>query len=59
MEALIDNCLCASLYMHDFHHGFRSRIGTLTAIMELKLSQELASIDQYPLFLLFLDLCKA
>ena len=29
------------------------------AIMELKLAQELASIDQDPIFLLFLDLRKA
>ena len=29
------------------------------AILELKLSQDLVSIDQYPLFLVFLDLRKA
>ena len=30
-----------------------------TAIMELNLEQELASVDQDPLFLVFLDLRKA
>ena len=30
-----------------------------TATMELKIALELASIDQYPLFLSFLDLRKA
>ena len=30
-----------------------------TAIMELKLSQELKSVDQSPLFIVFLDLRKA
>ena len=30
-----------------------------TARMELKLAQELASLDQYPLLLVFLDLSKA
>ena len=29
------------------------------ATMELKISQELASVNQYPLFLVFLDLRKA
>ena len=45
--------------MNDVLHGFRSRRGTGTAIMELKLYQELASIDQDPIFLIFLDLRKA
>ena len=43
----------------DFLDGFRSGRGTGTAIMELKLAQDLASIDQDPLFLVFLDILKA
>ena len=59
VEALIDTRLCASLQMHDFLRRFRAGRGTGTAIMELKPAQELASIDQDPIFLLFLDLWKA
>ena len=45
--------------MHDVLHGFRAGKGTGTAIMELKLAQELDNIDQDLLFLIFLDLRKA
>ena len=48
MEALIDTYLRASLQMQDVFHGFRARIGMGTSIMELKLAQELAIIDQDP-----------
>ena len=56
---MIDTRLQASLQMHDVLHGFRYVRGTGTAIIELKLAQELARIDQSPLFLVFLDLRKA
>ena len=59
VEAMIDTRLRFSLHMHDVLHVFRSRRGTGTAITELKLSQELASMYQDPLFLVFLDLRKA
>ena len=59
VEALIDTRLCASIQFHDVLHEFRSGRGSGTAIMELKLSQELASIDQESLFLVFFDLQKA
>ena len=59
VKILIDNRLRASLHMHDVLHGFRAERGTRTAIMELKLAQELVSIDQDPLLLVFLDLMKA
>ena len=59
VETLIDTFLCNNLQMHNPLHGFRSGIGTRMAIMELKISQELASIDQDPLFLVFLELQKA
>ena len=59
VEALIDTCIRASLQMHNVIHGFMDGRGTGTDIMDLKLAQELASIDQDPLFLIFLDLRKA
>ena len=59
VEELIETCLCASLQIHDVLHGFRAGRGTGTAIMDLKFAQDLAIIDQYPLFLVFLDLRKA
>ena len=58
VEALINTRLRASLHIHDVLHGFRYGRGTGTDIMELKLSQELARIDQDPLFLVFMDLRK-
>ena len=45
--------------MHEVLHGFRDIKGTVAAIMELNLAQELASIDQSPLLLVFLDLRKS
>ena len=59
VEALIYTCLHASLQFHDALHGFRAGQGTGTAIMELKLVQELAIVDQDPFLLIFLDLRKA
>ena len=59
VEALIKNFLCASLHMHNVLNGFRGKRGTGTAIMEVKLAQELASIDYEFLLLLLLDLHKA
>ena len=59
VEALIENRLCSSLQMHDVLHGFRDGRRTGTAIMELKIAQEISSIDQDPLLLLLLDLRKA
>ena len=44
VEALIDTCLRASLHMHEILHGSRARIGMRTAIMELKIYQDLSSI---------------
>ena len=59
VEALIYTRIIASLNMQDVSHRFRDGRGTRAAIMELKLAQELAIIDQSPLFLVFLDLRKA
>ena len=59
MEALINNHLRASLQTNDVLHRFRAGRGTGTAIIELKLAQELSGIDQETLFLILLDLMKA
>ena len=59
VEVLIDNCLRASLQLHNVLNWFRSRRGTGTTIMELNIAQELSSIYQDPLFLVFLELRKA
>ena len=59
VEVLINTRLRVSLQLHDVLHGFRAGRGVGTAIMELKLAPELASIDQDPLFLVLLYLRKA
>ena len=45
---------------HDVLHGFFTGKGkrTGTAIMEFKLAQELVSVDQYPIFLVFGNIRK-
>ena len=45
--------------MHNILNRFRDGKGTGTDIMELNLAQENASLDQYPLLLVFLDLRKS
>ena len=59
VEATIDTRMRASIRFHKFFHGLCTGRGTGKAILELKLAQELASVDQDPLFLVFLDLLKA
>jgi Reverse transcriptase (RNA-dependent DNA polymerase) len=59
IEAIIDTRIKEVIRFHDILHGFISRRGTGTAILEAKLSQELASIENEPLFVVFLDLKKA
>ena len=56
VDALIYTHLRASLQMHDVLHEFRAGTGMGTAILDLKLDQDIAIIDQDPLFLVFLDL---
>jgi hypothetical protein len=45
--------------LHDSLHGRLPRRGTGTAIMEAKLNQQLAWVDQEPLYQIYLDLRKA
>ena len=58
VEALLETCLRASLKVHNVLHRLRYGRGTGMAITELKLAHEISSIDQDPLFLVFLDLRK-
>ncbi|KAL7550925.1 hypothetical protein ACHAWF_014991, partial [Thalassiosira exigua] len=58
LEAIMDrrlNCL----ELHDCLHGYRAKRGTGTAILEAKLAQQLAWLEQHPLYGIFIDLRKA
>ena len=54
----MDNRL-KTLALHDCLHSFTAGRGTGTAIMEVKLAQQLAYLEQVPLYGLFIDLRKA
>ena len=54
VEALIDTRIKAVVQFHYVLHKFHARGVKGKAIMDLKLAQELASVDQYILFLVFL-----
>ena len=59
---IIEKILDARLQLiplHDCLHGFRKKRGCGTGIMEAKLAQQLAFIEQCPLFGIFIDLRKA
>ena len=58
VEVVTDNCLKV-LYYHDCIHGFLARRGTGTATTEVKLAQQLACIEQVPLYGVLIDLRKA
>ena len=58
MEANINTCIQKAMTFHDVLHGFFAGRLTGTAIMEIKLVQELESVDQEPLFLVFMSLIK-
>ena len=59
VKDVTDNLLKACIPFHDVLHRLREGRGMWMAILELKVSQDLTSINQYPLFLMFLELCKA
>ena len=48
-----------AIELHDALHGCRAERGTGTAIVEAKLAQQLAWLEQQPLFGVFVDLRKA
>ena len=56
---MIDTHIKKVVQLHYVLHGFHAGRGAGTTIMELKLAQELASVNQDPLLLVFLDLNKA
>ena len=58
VEALINTRIRVILQFHDVLHGIRDRRGTGTAIVELKLYQEIYRIYQDPFFLVFQNLRK-
>jgi hypothetical protein len=59
LESIINVRLTTSITFHDALHGFRAKRGTGTAILEVKLMQELAKKDQSAFPGIFLDLKKA
>ena len=62
MEVIINTCLRYRIHFYNYLHGFCAGRGTGKATMDLKMVQELVSVNQEPLFLVllvFLDLKKA
>ena len=57
-EAIINTFIKVCINFHFIFHGFHVGRVMETAILELKIDQELASINQYPLFLILLNLHK-
>ena len=55
MEAIIDTRINKAVTFHDVLYRFFTGRGTGTANVELKPAQDLASVDQDPLFLAFLE----
>ena len=53
---IIDTRLKACITFQIVFHGFQAKRRTGMTIIEIKLAQELASIDQDPLFLVLIDL---
>ena len=56
VEVIIDTWIKTVVTFHDILYGFRSSRGTGIDIVELKMAQELSSIDQDSLFLVLLDI---
>ena len=54
--AITDTWIKTLVTLHDVLHGFRAIRGMGTAIMELNIAQDISSIDQHPLLLVFQDL---
>ena len=58
IEGIMDQRLSV-IEFHDCLHGYLPKRGTGTAIMESKLAQQLAYLEQHPLYVVFIDLRKA
>ena len=59
VEAVIDTCIKTVVQFHYVLYRFCTGRGAGIAILELKHAQELASVDQDPLLLVFLYVSKA
>ena len=59
VEAIIDTWIKMVVMFYNVLHGLLASRGTRMAMMDLKMAQELAIIDQDPLFLVFLNLRKS
>ena len=57
LEVVLDGRM-KGIDLHDSIHGFRQKRGCGTGTMEAKLVQQLAFIEQCPIYSLFLDLRK-
>ena len=58
VQSVIGTRIKTVVQFHNILHRFFTASDKGTSIMELKLAQELESVDQDPLFLVFLDLSK-
>ena len=58
MEEILNFRLAASINFHELLHGFRACRGTGTATLEAKLLQQLATLREEVMYLIFLDLHK-
>ena len=56
---IIDTFMSTSISSHEVLHGFCAGRGMEITILDLKLAQELASVNHDALFLVFLDLRKS
>ena len=56
MEAIINTCPQANIHFQNALNRFHAGRGTGMATMELKIYQELARVDQDPLFIVLLEL---
>ena len=59
VEEVINTTIKAGVEFHYTLHGFGEVRGIATAILEIKFAQELAIMEQAPLFVVLLDLRKA
>ena len=56
---IVDLRVKGAVSFHDTIHGFRAQRGCSTAIIEAKVVQELAALQQTPFYAVFIDLRKA
>ena len=58
VAVILHRRLTAGIKLHDALHGFREGHGTGTATLEAKLLQQLSSMREEVLYVIFLDLTK-